>query len=164
MVVLLSSNIDGFNVNALKTIAYQSMTLDLSSNVKDRCEPIIALTKMKERCTDNALQYSQRIQKHFFLTFAIGVGCSSTFSLLEVLNSVNCTFWECGRNSDLVIASGTLDLWVHVITTFSQIETDNTILKILNLIQDQIESFGLNMLFRDYRKQSTKENTYYLVQ
>jgi hypothetical protein len=146
MIVLLGTNIDSFDVSALKMVAHQACSIDLSSAKKDLCEPVIALTRMKERRINTGsevLQYSQRVQKHFFFTFAIGVPCSNTFELLEVLNSLNTTGWECGRNSDLVIASGTLDQWVHVITVFSEHETDQVLLKILNLIQDKIESYGL---------------------
>ncbi len=166
MVVLLSTNIDSFDLNALKTIAYQACSIDLSSSKKSRSEPVIALTRMKERVQgESVLQYSQRIQKHFFLSFAISIPCSDTFQLLEVMdNGVHVTCWDCERNADLVIASGSLDQWVHVITVFSDVSTSVVILKILNRIQDLIESYGLSSLFREYHKEASKDGTYYLSQ
>jgi hypothetical protein len=164
MVVLLSTNIDSFDLATLKTIAFQVCELDLSSSKKSRCEPIVALTRMKERVQgENVLQYSQRIQKHFFFSFAISIPCTETFLLLETFEHVHSTCWDCDRDSDLVIASGLLGSWVQTITIFSDVDVSPTILRILNMIQDKIESYGLSSLFKNYRKEATKEGNYYLI-
>lgn len=134
-IYLLATNLNGYNIKAMKQIAHSGMGIDLSSKLKDKLEPIRLVARMITGETeDRALKYAHCIMGHFYLTFILAIEPGATRYVIDMFDGFKLSLVEGKVNAWLI--SGTLDQWLNFL------EYDN---EISHAVQQILEKEGLDI-------------------
>jgi len=147
--ILLSTNINSFDLKSLLLITKQVLNKDISLHDNIRPPTYVALDELKS-CAE----------KHIHFTFMLPSTWEDTVEVMEMFHRFKTTVLS-GAVRDFFIVSGTLEDWVDVIIKENNETANITTSRIFSKIEDKIESYGLQHLFNGYIKVKS-EDAYYL--
>lgn len=138
-VIPLSDNLGSFDLRVLREVAKQGWDADLSTTVADGSKPLIVMGAFTGETNDLLL-------KHFFFSYIILTREDNQIEMMSKFESVSLSPVPSDMHVYANIASARLSTWVDLIKAFST--QANSLLPILNEIQNHLESRDLGFLFR----------------
>jgi len=160
MVILISTNLLAYKLPILRQICDEAFGIDLSVANKTPSEALIALSMAKHDVQEHeALELSIDVQRHISFTYFLKVNYLDYINLIEVLNGIATTTFQ-GGNIQLVLATASLEQWRTIIQNYSNDNTNVTLVRLLNTIQQSLESLGLAKIFQPYFKRQVGDIFY----
>lgn len=140
-----SSNYSSMNLPLIREIAAKVRKLDLSTDEKSEKKNFVVLSKFKGSKVEPILQ-------HFSYGFLLIAKYEDVTSVYENFIGVKFSTFEGKDDTDVYILTQSLDYWVERIISLSKPSSSDTILKLINQIQNELEKQGLGFLLSEYKK------------